>query len=345
MKRHVFKALAGAALLACSFVAGARAQDETTLTLAHFMSGRSSMHLQLLEPWAEQIAEASGGRLRVEIYPSMSLGGRPADLYRQVRDGAADMIVTVTGYTPGVFPRAEVFELPTVHAGSAEATTRGIQDVYDLISEDFEDVHPILIYVHGGNALHLVGPCVDDAAGLAGLKLRTPSRTGGWLIEALEAEPVGMPLPDLPPQLARGAVDGAFLPMEILPPYRLHEMTRCSMSTEGDARFGTLVFLFAMNKEVYEALPEDLKAVIDAHSGTYIAAEFGRIVDAAEQAGVDAQTASGGEVRILNAEASAAFVQAGEAVAQRWIAQSAELGFDGAALVSAARDAIALHTR
>ena len=40
------------------------------------------------------------------------LGLRVMIGHRQAIDGVADVIWTVAGYTPGRFPRAEVFELP-----------------------------------------------------------------------------------------------------------------------------------------------------------------------------------------------------------------------------------------
>ena len=61
--------------------------------------------------------------IKVEIFPAMSMGGKPGELYSQVRDGTADIVWTLLGYTPGVFPRTEVFELPTVHRGSAALLT------------------------------------------------------------------------------------------------------------------------------------------------------------------------------------------------------------------------------
>ena len=44
----------------------------------------------------------------------MQLGGTPPQLYDQARDGVADIVWTLPGYTPGRFPRIEVFELPFV---------------------------------------------------------------------------------------------------------------------------------------------------------------------------------------------------------------------------------------
>jgi TRAP-type C4-dicarboxylate transport system substrate-binding protein len=55
----------------------------------------------MLEPWARQVEENSGGRVKIEIFPAMSLGGTPPELVQQARDGVVDLVWTVNGYTPG----------------------------------------------------------------------------------------------------------------------------------------------------------------------------------------------------------------------------------------------------
>ncbi|MGF1503188.1 MAG: TRAP transporter substrate-binding protein [Paracoccaceae bacterium] len=315
--------------------------QEVTLTVHHFLGPRSPTHAQFIEPWARRVEEASAGRIAIEIFPSMAMGGKPPELYRQARDGFADIVWTLPGYTPGVFPRVEVFELPTVHTGSARATTLAIQAVMDDIAADFEDVHPILVHTHAGNALHVRGAPVRRPEDVAGLKLRTPSRTGGWMIEAWGAEPVGMPVPALPQALSKGVVDGALVPFEVMPPLKLHELTDASVEGADGSRFGTAVFLFAMNRARYEALPEDLRAVIDAHSGAAIAEEIGTLWDGVEAPGKEMQRQTGGEIVALSAEEKARFDALGEEVVARWIAEAEAAGLDGAGLVTAARAAIA----
>ena len=171
--RLISTAIAAAALLSTSVAAQAA---EVTLTMAHFLSPKAPPHAKFLEPWARKVEADSNGRIKVEIFPSMTLGGKPPELYRQLRDGAADIVWTLTGYTPGVFPRVEVFELPGVHGGSAEATTLAIQDNFDKIAEDFKDIKPLLLHVNAGNAIHLVNGCIDGVADLKGLKLRLEIR-------------------------------------------------------------------------------------------------------------------------------------------------------------------------
>ena len=82
----------------------------------------------------------------------MSLGGKPPELYKQVRDGTADIVWTPARIHARGLSSLEVFELPTVHRGSAEATTRAIQDLMPELAADLRDVKPLLVHVHAGNA-------------------------------------------------------------------------------------------------------------------------------------------------------------------------------------------------
>lgn len=328
------------------FAGGVAAQEpEVTLTVQHFLGPKSATHSDFIEPWARRIEEQSDGRIKVEIYPSMALGGAAPELHSQVRDGVADIVWTLIGYTPGVFPRSEVFELPTVHGGSALATTLAIQDVFDLIAPDFEDVHPILIHVHAGQVIHMVDQPVHEVEDLAGLKLRIPSRTGAMLIEALGAQPVGMPVPELPQALSKGVVDGALVPYEIVLPLKVYELTDYSIEGPDGQRFGTSVFAYLMNKERYESLSDDLKAVIDANSGAAIAPWIGQVWEDVEKPGKDATIASGSEMIVLTPEAMAEFDERSQQVEERWLEDMEAKGIDGEALLDAAKAAVANHTQ
>lgn len=93
-----------AALSVIAFSTAAYAQ-KFTFSIHHFLSPKAPAQTVLLEPWVAAVEEASNGRIAFEISPAMSLGGAPPDLFSQVRDGVADLVWTVPGYTPGTFPR------------------------------------------------------------------------------------------------------------------------------------------------------------------------------------------------------------------------------------------------
>ena len=111
---HAFlKSIVAAAVLTALAATSAKAQ-ELTFKLHHLLGAKAPAQTGMLEPWVKQVEENSGGRVKIEIYPAMSLGGKPPELVQQARDGVVDIVWTVNGYTPGLFPRTEVFELPGV---------------------------------------------------------------------------------------------------------------------------------------------------------------------------------------------------------------------------------------
>ncbi|PKR60178.1 TRAP transporter substrate-binding protein [Thalassospira lohafexi] len=344
----MFKRLCVSAAVAVGCLASAisaHAEPEFTFILEHVLGPKSTAQTQFLEPWAKRIKEQSDGRIKIEIYPAMSLGGKPTELYSHIRDGAVDLGWSALGYTPGVYPRSEVFELPFVHTGSAAVTNMAIQDVYEeYLSQDFDDIKPLLIHVHTGQALFTTEKKIESLADLKGMKLRAPSRTGVWMLESWGAQPVSMPVPDLPQALSLGVVDGALIPFEVAIPFKIQDMTKYSFEGADGVRFGTLVFMFAMNKDRYEALPDELKKVIDDNSGAHIAKEIGDAWDAIEPRGEDIFSKSG-EVIQLSAEETDKFAGKSDEVIDRWIAEMNEKGVDGAAMVKAARAAITKYSQ
>ncbi|WP_040544671.1 TRAP transporter substrate-binding protein [Salipiger bermudensis] len=335
-----FSKLISATALAAAMGTAATAQD-VTLIMHHFLPPVSSAHKDMLEPWAEKIETESEGRIAIEIAPSMAMGGKPNELYGQVRDGAADIVWTLLGYTPGVFPRSEVFELPLVHAGSAIDTTMALNASMDMLAEDFTDVKVLFMHSHDGNLIHSAGDPIRSFEDAAGLKLRTPSRTGAWVISGMGAEPVGMPVPTLPEAMAKGVVDGALTPFEIVPALSLQELDKSTTELPDGDRFGTSVFMLAMNQDIYDDLPEDLRGVIDANSGMNVAAEIGALWEGFEEPGIAALEAAGVERIVLSEEEGAKFDAVSEKVVQQWIDEVTAKGIDGEALVEGARAAVA----
>ena len=162
---------------------GDRPGAEVTLKVHHFLPPVSHQHKNMLVPWAERIGKESNGRIKVEVYGSMQLGGKPPQLADQARDGVVDIVWTLPGYTPGRFVRTEVFELPFIHSNT-KATTLAITEFVQKHGEDFTDYKLLAIHVHAGQVFHSHEP-IRTAADLKGLKIRTPTRTGAWMIEAM----------------------------------------------------------------------------------------------------------------------------------------------------------------
>jgi TRAP-type C4-dicarboxylate transport system substrate-binding protein len=342
MNPRILAIAAGAALGALSSAAAA----QTVLKLHHFLGPKAPAQTQMLEPWAQRVEKAAGGKVKIEIYPSMSLGGKPPQLINQARDGVVDIIWTVNGYTAGLFPRSEVFELPFVHTNNPAATNLAMRAMYAKhLAPEYKGVHPLFLHVHMGQAIHMVDKEVRKPEDLQGLKMRIPTRTGAWIIEALGAAPVGMPVPDLPQALSKKVVDGAFIPWEIIPPLKLQDMTDYQIEGPNKVRFGTTTFQVSMNQGRWKSLPADVRKAFQSVSGEAWVREVGEIWRKADEGGIAIATKAGNKhIQLTDAEI-AVFRQKMEPVVQRWIDDVKGKGIDGAALVKTARELIAKYSK
>jgi len=331
---------------ACAGLAGP-ASAQITLKLHHFLGPKAPAHGKMLVPWAKDVEKASGGKVKIEVFPSMSLGGKPPELINQVRDGVVDIVWTVNGYTAGLFPRSEAFELPFVHTNNATATNLAMRDMYNsgAISDDFSSVKVMFLHVHAGQAIHMVDKEVHTPDDLKGLKMRIPTRTGAWIIEALGAAPVAMPVPALPQALSKKVVDGAFIPWEIIPPLKLQDVTKFQIEGPNRVRFGTTTFQVSMNKNTWAKLPPDVQKAFEANNGEARVRAVGKVWTDSEDFGIALAEKAGNKHVVLTDAELAQFKTKLEPVVQRWVDEVKSKGIDGKALVDQARSLIAKYSK
>jgi TRAP-type C4-dicarboxylate transport system substrate-binding protein len=325
----------------------AQAQEITpqiTLRLHQMLPPQAAIPARALTPWIEKVERESQGRIKVEHYPSMQLGGAPPSLYDQARDGVVDLIWTVLGYTPGRFPKSEAFELPFM-VTTAEATSRAFHE-YALANalDEFKDVHPIALHTHGPGLLHVKGEGVRSLEDMQGLKIRAPNRVASDMLSSFGATPIGMPVPAVPESLSKGVIDGVAIPWEVTLPLKIAELVNTHTAFTGDHGLYTSTFIFAMNRDSYERLPADLKQVIDANSGPEVAALFGRAMDEVDVIGRGVAEKAGNSLVTLDAAETARWQEAARKTTEDWIAEMQGKGIDGAGLVADARKRIEEHS-
>ena len=269
-----------AALLAATAV---QAAEPILLKAHHFWPPGAMPPTQILAPWCDKIAADSGQRLKCQVYPAMQLGGTPAQLIDQVKDGVVDIAFTLPGYTAGRFPVMEVFELPFM-TNSAEAASRAAWDFYGkYATKEFAGIKPLMFATHDEGYLHTRDRQIKTLADFKGLKLRAPTRQTNKLLASLGASPVGMPLPAVADAVSKGTIDGFALPWEVIPSVKLHEMVKYHTETDTSRpALYSAVFVLAMNQARYDGLPADLKAVIDKNSGAVLSQAAGRTWDASQ---------------------------------------------------------------
>ncbi len=317
---------------------GVASAQEVTLRFQHFISNKGAVPKHFILPWADKVMEESGGRIKIEIYPSMQLGGKPPALFDQMRDGVIDGGWTIPGYTPGRFPGAEVFELPFLGSMNAEATSRAAWSLYEkYLQDEFKEIKVLAMHVHGPGVIHVRNKSIGSLDDMKGLKLRTPTRIASKMLEAAGATPIGIPVPAFPEALSKGVVDGGVIPWEIVPPLKIHELATSHTAMGGDRALYNTVFIWGMNKTAYDKLPDDLKAVIDNNSGMMASAWAGKAMDTGDGPGRDLTANNGNEIITLSEEETARWRALGEPIVEEWIAEMTAKGLPAAQMVEDAR--------
>ena len=328
-------------IVSAVFLTTAANAADVTLRFHQFLSLKADIPAHGITPWIKKIEEESNGRIKIEHYPSMQLGGSPPSLYGQARDGVVDIIWTVLGYTPGLFPTVEAFELPFM-TGDAESSSVALQKYMEAYGmDDFKDVHPLGFHTHGPGIMHVKGDAIRQISDLKGKKLRGPTRVITGMLEELGATAIGMPVPAVPESLSKGVIDGAVIPYEVSVPLKIAELTDAHTGFEGDTGLYTATFGVIMNKAAYQNMPEDLRAILDRNSGVEMARLFGRAMDRADINGKRIAQEAGNDVVEISLADKAKWVTAVQPVIDGWIAEMDAKGLDGAGLVKAARAAIA----
>lgn len=329
LARRTFLTASGAALAAPAFARFASAQTpQVVLKLHHFLAPTSNAHVRFLIPWARRIEKDSGGRVRIDLFPNMQLGGTAAQLYDQARDGAADIVWTLPGLTPGRFPKIEVFELPFVASKRGETNAQAVQALYEAqLRDEFKEVQPICLWAHDQGVIHTTKP-VGALPDMKGLRLRAPTRLSSEALKALGANGITMPVMQVPDALSARAIDGCLVPWEVVPVIKVADLTKFHAEFSGSPALYTATFILAMNRRRYDTLPADIKAVIDRNSGRTAAQAAGKVWDDQAAVVADAIKSRGNTITQIDKVEAERWQKATQPVTDAWLKASKKIGGD-----------------
>ena len=341
--KTIFRTTLAAAVLAATGLA--QAQD-VTLKFHHIWNTTAMASVNVIAPWCEKIAKESANKLKCQVFPAMSMGGTPPQLVDQVKDGVADVVITLPGYTAGRFPALEVFELPFM-TNSAEVGARAAWDYLQKYAlKEFPGTKILAIWVHDEGYVHTREKQIKTLADFKGLKMRAPTRQTNKLLSALGASPVAMPLPAVVDAVSKGTVDGFLLPWEVMPSLKLHEMVKFHSETDPSRpALYSAVFVFAMNQAKYDSLPADLKKVIDANAGAQYSQAIGKIWDGSQAAGRKAARDRGNTFHTIPASELDNWVKAAAPLVDDFVADMDKKGLPGKAMLQDARDLLVKYKK
>ncbi len=337
LRPRASRLIAGLALALPALFGAAAAQAQTvTIKFSHFLPANSNFNQKVALPWCAAIEKDSGGQLKCQLYPSLALGGTPAQLADQVKNGVADVVWTSPSYSTGRFPRTEALELPFTLPGDGLKGSRAMWEyVQKHAQAEYKDYK--LLAMHSGSNLVIstASKPIMSADDLKGLKLRSPSRFAALFLSSIGSTPVNMPLAQVTEGISKGVIDGAMIPWEVLPSVKVDEVTKYHI--EGAATqpgFGQAPMAFMMNKARYDKLAPELKAVIDRHSGQALVELAGKVWDEGNADARKKLAAQGNKTLVIKDADYNALKKTTASVEADWIKQATARGLDGSLLAA-----------
>jgi TRAP-type C4-dicarboxylate transport system substrate-binding protein len=242
-----------------------------------YPNAENSAIYPVLVDWAAYIDEQSSGRLKAEIYSGGALGALP-DCVNNAVAGLTDGFWSGVTIYPGVFPATEVLALPMLGANDQRVVTAALNAMLkekDYIAKEWENLH--VVALHSSTAspvLFNLGKEVKSAADLKGANVRISNAYTTTWMENLGANPISCGINDGYEYFEKGIINGGLFFFDQLQSSALYEPI-------DDLLIAPTIYpltMFALNKDRYEELPDDLKAIIDG-SGDWFVEQLPAVYD------------------------------------------------------------------
>ncbi len=213
-----------------------------------------------IETWARDFEKLTGGRYQVEVVHSGALASI-ADSYDAVSKGIADIAHFIPQDTDRPFPMLEMVALPWMQVRS-DVATRALHKVMEkgYFDKELAGIKILFLNTSASSDDLITVKEVKTLADLKGMKIATGGGSRVDFIKALGAVPVFAPPPEVYGMLQKGVVDGEMMSGYGLYPDHTADFLRYLVSP---IRFFRVTHVIAMNQDVYNKMPDDVKKILD----------------------------------------------------------------------------------
>jgi TRAP-type C4-dicarboxylate transport system substrate-binding protein len=214
-----------------------------------------------MTPWIEEVEKASGGSLKIKLFPGPTLGDFRA-IYDRTLDGVADVSFGIFGPLGGQFRQTSVSSLPFEARNTSEAALAQWRLYAEgVIAKEFEKVKVLALFNFPSGGIHTKAPVVG--LDIKGRKFSVSTREMAQLVGGLGGVPISQSPPDVYESIGRGTTEGAIIAWTAVQTFKLHEVAKYHL----EAPLGMSPAYVFMNKAAYARLPAGARAAIDRHSG------------------------------------------------------------------------------
>jgi TRAP-type C4-dicarboxylate transport system substrate-binding protein len=218
---------------------------------------------QFIKFYKEEVENASGGRIEVQIYPASQLGPIPREI-EGVQLGNIQGYVGPVDFFVGVDPRFGVFSTPmlfrdeanaaaTVHDPAVKKALFDLAAPKRMVGIATEDL---------GASNYGAKNAIMKLADFSGKKLRiNGTEMERQKMAKLGATGIGMPLSEVVPALDQGTIDGTISGLSVFVAFKMNDLLKVVTVTNDTF----IISIAVVSKPWLDTLPADLqKIVIDS---------------------------------------------------------------------------------
>ena len=275
------------------------------LSLAYFMGPRHPMNAAVFTPFAERLAEISGGELTVEQFPGGALNSVPPQQYNILLEGVADIVFALPGYTGDVFPLTNVVTLPGVCERATDCT-QALLNAREIIEQEY-DARMLAVWANDAPVLITRDHPVRTLEDLQGMIVRVTAQQDVPFVQALGASAVSQPVNVINQNLTNGVIDAIAIGPSAIRSFNLHEAG--NYITRWFPGSGA-AFVLLMNQDVYDALSDQERAWVDAAADDSLSMAGAEGFQRAADAGLALAAESGLEIIEIPADERARWMEA-----------------------------------
>ncbi|TGV06547.1 TRAP transporter substrate-binding protein [Alcaligenaceae bacterium 429] len=319
----------GLSLSAIGLSSNAHAETQV-LRFSNWLPPAHYIVTEMLEPWAEKVSEVTEGRVKIEFINPL---GKPQAHLDLVRNGIADMGMSVHSYTASRFPMIEFAEMPFT-TDNGEINSVAYWNTYSqfmLGANEHRGVKLMGLWTSPATVIFTTKPEVSNISDLSGLKLRSPSPLFDAIGKAMDVVTLNAPASESYEMLSRGVIDGLFFQYDQIENFKLDKLIKSAVAVPGGLGKSSQ-FMF-MNERKWQSLSEADRAAIEQISGEYIARDFGGKWQASEDAAIKTLTDAGLKTYTVEGEQLAQLRSELSFIETDWIAAAEKKGIDGKAVL------------
>lgn len=324
-------ATAGVALALLAAGSGLAIAETVTLRYSNWVPATHPINTKVMEPFIEELAERTDGRVQIEMIPAL---GPPQGHFDLVANGVADMAFGVHSYTPGRFRLTEIGELPLTHNNTLVNSLAYWNTYTKMLMEagEHDGVRLLGLWTNPPYHLAMKDVLLTDLDAVEGKRIRVPGTITEQVARTLGMVPISSTITDAYEQVSRGIISGMFQAYETIYSFNLAEhLTHVTVIPGGFAHSSQFLMI---NPDAYMRMSEEDRAIFDEMTGEALVRRFAEMWDSEEQAGYEKLTEMGTVTHHVSDELAAEIAEKLQFIRDDWVETANARGVDGAAALA-----------